>query len=333
MTYASVHGEGEELVAHGRDALERLLFPQSPADFLTRYWGRDYFIGHGDPDRFGSLFSWNALSKILSTHRFEFPRLRLLSGGRVAPPSQYMLSRVDRRGNPFVTHDAAAVGRLMARGAMLHITSIGETWPPLADFAASLERSLGGRVQVNLHAGFAGSRGFHAHWDGHDVYAAQIDGSKVWRLFGFTAEAPLAVPPDEKHGAPTKHVWEGIVGLGDMLYLPRGYWHATEYRADPSLHLTFAVQHATGLDFLQWLLPKLANSPAVRRDIPSHLIPELAQAPSVQQVVDGLQQQLLGAVTAGALTDYLNEYGAQLGTLNRVTLSPRTESQHDDSQL
>lgn len=195
-------GHGETRVG---DAFESLITPLDGREFFSRYWGRDFLISEGKPDRFASLFSWDALSEILSTHRFEYPRLRLLSGGRVAPPSQYIFQKVDRRGNPYTTHDAAVVARMLQDGAMLHITSIGEAWKPLGSFAAQLEPVLGGKVQVNLHAGYAGSRGFHTHWDGHDVYAAQIDGRKKWRLFGFTEEAPLAVPPDEKHGSPTTH--------------------------------------------------------------------------------------------------------------------------------
>lgn len=302
---------------------QSLIAPLDTSEFFLRIWGREYFISQGDSARFSPLFSWAALSEILSTHRFDFPRLRLLSGGRVAPPAQYIVNKVDRRGNPYRTHDAKAVARMMRDGAVLHITSIGETWKPLADCAAQVELVLGARVQVNVHAGYAGSRGFHTHWDGHDVYATQIDGRKRWRLFGFTEDAPLAVPPDEKHDAPTRHCWEGVLGTGQVLYLPRGYWHATEYLDEPSLHLTFAVQHPTGIEFSQWLVGQLAREPKARRDIPIAIfdIPDVGDAARERYIAD-LRDSVLRTISPESLASFLSEHRSVLGQTNHVRLEP-----------
>lgn len=312
-----------------RSSFETLIDPVPVQDFFQHYWAREYLIADGRRDRFSSLFSWDALSEVLSTHRFEFPRLRLLSGGRVAPPAQYMVRKVDRRGNPYTTHDPDAVSRMLQDGAMIHITSIGETWKPLAAFAAEIEPVLGGRVQVNLHAGFAGSRGFHTHWDGHDVYAAQIDGRKKWRLFGFTEDAPLAVAPDEKHGAPESHTWEGELGTGQMLYLPRGYWHATQFLDDPSLHLTFAVHHPNGIEFSQWLAGRLSQNGFARRDMP---LPIFAISGSGKEAeakyVEELRDLISKSVSQEALAEFVSEYRATLGRSYSLDLAQAQRSSH-----
>jgi ribosomal protein L16 Arg81 hydroxylase len=211
---------------------------------------------------------------------------------------------------------------------MLHITSIGETWQPLAAFAAQLEPILGGRVQVNLHAGYAGSRGFHTHWDGHDVYAAQIDGRKKWRLFGFTEEAPLAVPPDAKRGGPINASWEGILGTGHTLYVPRGYWHATQFLDAPSLHLTFAVQHPTGIEFTRWLVERLARDATARKDIPLPLF-EMSGSGAVakEQYLSAFHDLLLRTLSQELMAEYLTEYRATLGKVNHVQLIPSEGSE------
>jgi hypothetical protein len=305
------------------NAFESLIAPLNGQDFILRYWGKAHFVGEGHRDRFTELFSWSALSEILSTHRFEFPRLRLLSGGRVAPPAQYMVHKVDRRGDRYITHDSEAVTRMLRDGAMLHITSIGEAWKPLATFAAQLEPILGAKVQVNLHAGYAASRGFHTHWDGHDVYAAQVDGRKRWRLFGFTEESPLSVPPDEKHGAPSSPSWEGILDTGNLLYLPRGYWHATQFMEDPSLHLTFAVQHPTAIDFSQWLLVKLSQDARARRDIPVTMFDLSGKGATVKkQYIADVRELMLSSISTESLDSYLNEYRMMLGKTNQLQLVP-----------
>lgn len=290
--------------------------------FYSSYWGKEYLLIRHARDHFSSLFSWEALSEVLSTHRFEFPRLRLLAGGKVAPPTQYMVERTDRRGNRFVTHSTQAVSRMMASGASLHITSINETWTPLAQFAAALESEVRGRVQVNVHAGYVATRGFHTHWDGHDVYAAQIQGSKRWRLFGFSEQAPYPVAPDEKRGAPSNESWEGVLGQGDMLYMPRGYWHATEGTNEPSLHLTFAVQHSTGLDFVQSLLELLKDDVTMRRDVSDDVF---VSTVARDTYLSDIKAALLARMNGDSLQMYLDRYRASLGHSNQIRLVPTME--------
>lgn len=306
----------------GESALSLLLGDSvSPGAFLKEYWGRAYLVARGEPKRFSNLYSWKCLSEAISTHRLAFPRLRLFTGGRVIPSDQYMSVKYDRRGSAYTRQNANAVDTLMKSGALLHITSIGETSRALATFAATLERELIARVQVNLHAGYAAAKGFHIHWDGHDVYAVQIAGRKRWRLFGFTEEAPLAVPPEAKYGAPNIPVWEGVLDTGDMLYIPRGYWHATEYVDQGSLHLTFAVQHPTGIDFLEWLVAQLTSVTILRRDMPMHLF--------VHQNNDAHEQWLemiRGALHTAASTDmlsrFLTAFSSSLGSTDHVNLLP-----------
>lgn len=304
-----------------QNALALLLGSVSPEAFLNEFWGRKYFIARGQPGRFGTLYSWERLGEALSTQRFAFPRLRLFSGGKVIPSDQYMSAKSDRRGNPYVRQNARAVEALLRSGALLHITSIGETAPNLDRFAAELELDLGARVQINLHAGYAVAKGFHIHWDGHDVYAVQIAGRKKWRLFGFTEEAPLAIPPEAKRGAPEKTVWEGVLDTGDMLYIPRGYWHATEYVDQGSLHLTFAVQHPTGIDFIGWLVGQLKSLPALRRDIPLPLLNGAGEE-AQEQWLAGIRNSLDRAVSADSLSRFVSAYSGTLGATDHVHLNP-----------
>ena len=326
---SNVHTAINSTSGNQLEAFDELIKPVERRDFFLNYWGKNYLISDGNAARFGSVFSWDALSEILSTQRFDFPRIRLLSGGRVAPPAQYIVNKIDRRGNPYRTHDAKIVARMLSDGAMLHITSLGETWEPLAAFAAQLEPVLGGKVQINIHAGYAGSRGFHTHWDGHDVYAAQVDGSKKWRLFGFTEEAPLAVPPDEKHDAPKDHCWEGVLSKGQVLYLPRGYWHATQFLDEPSLHLTFAVQHPTGIDFLSWLAGELAQDASMRRDIPLAVfdMPDVGGVAKERYILQ-LRDYVLRSISPKAMDQFLSVYRAALGKTNHIQLEPRDRSSH-----
>jgi hypothetical protein len=55
---------------------------------------------------------------------------------------------------------------------------------------------------------------------------------------------------------------------GDLLYIPRGWWHVAVPVDEPTLHLTVGLHHATGLDFAYWYVDRLRASAAVRQDLP-----------------------------------------------------------------
>lgn len=297
--------------------LECLVAPWSPEEFFDRYWGKEYLNSKPNSELISNLFSWPSLYQILSTQRFEFPRLRVVRSGKVVPSEEYIKRLVDRRGNPFTSHDSRSLARFLESGCVLHITSIGEAWEPLANFAAQLELALDARVQVNVHAGFAASRGFDVHWDGHDVFAVQIEGKKRWRLFGFTEKAPLAIPPDQKHGAPTQSVWEGVLAAGDVLYIPRGYWHAAEAMEATSLHITFAVQHPTGYDFLSSMLTSLTTNSAVRMDMHFSEFDSVESGHAAKAAyLSGLKAAICDALTPEAIDVFASQFRASLGKTN-----------------
>ena len=298
-------------------AIGRLLGSTLYEDFMADYWGRECLLSKGEPARFGDLFSWSGLETLLGTQRFDFPRLRLVRKGKVIPAEGYMELKRDRRSNPYVAHVSAKISAEMSTGAMLHIAAVHDAWAPLAAFAAALEHDLGASVQVNLHAALARSRGFSTHWDGHDVFVVQVTGKKAWRLFGVTESAPLAVAPDQKGSAPQQHMKEVVLETGDMLYVPRGYWHSAEALDDVSLHLTFAVQYPNGIEFLQWLAEDLKTNVEFRRDISRFA---LTQNEGEKKYLDAIRQAIIATLTRDGLEKFLQAYESKLGVTNQVQL-------------
>ncbi|WP_369377951.1 cupin domain-containing protein [Streptomyces sp. cg36] len=60
-----------------------------------------------------------------------------------------------------------------------------------------------------------------------------------------------------------------VLAPGDVLYLPRGWWHAVSAdRGTASLHLTFGLATQSGAEFLGWLCDSLRASATVRADVP-----------------------------------------------------------------
>lgn len=238
------------------------------AGVLASLDGSDWFHQRGAPQRWTGIMSWKRLLTILGEHRLSSPQLRLVKSGHLLPPSTYL--RVDRarRGESYTSADAERLISLLRDGAMLHLAGVDRLHRPLSDLARSVEEATGSRCFVNLHAGLHASRGFDVHYDGHEVCVLQIEGRKEWRIYGTTIEAPLAVPPNEKRNAPSEILWTGMIERGDLLYVPRGCWHAAAAVAGPSLHLSVGWENPTAGEFLDWSLARARSQLAFRRDGP-----------------------------------------------------------------
>jgi len=128
---------------------------------------------------------------------------------------------------------------------------------------------LQARINVNLYAGWRTSHGFDVHWDSHDVFILQVAGKKLWKVWEATDKFPIKnsvelgrTPPA---GAP---LWDQFLNDGDVLYLPRGWWHVAIPCDEPTLHLTIGIHKPNGTDFVRWVTEGLQNDPRVRMDVP-----------------------------------------------------------------
>ncbi|NEA47837.1 cupin domain-containing protein [Streptomyces sp. SID10815] len=238
-------------------------------DFLAQVFGRTYRHFPGEPNRFGSLFDWDDLNALLTHHRLEPPRLRLSLDGEVLPQHVYALPVTTRRSTVWHRLRPAALHRCLAEGATLVLDAIDELHPGVGRLARELERHLRTGVQVNAYASWTPEEGFGVHWDDHDVLVLQLDGAKRWRIHGPTRQAPLHRDTHIPEGPPGEPLVELVLSAGDMLYLPRGWWHAVAASEGiHSLHLTCGMQTTTGADLLQWLSEDLRREATVRSDLP-----------------------------------------------------------------
>ncbi|MEU9489066.1 cupin domain-containing protein [Streptomyces decoyicus] len=140
--------------------------------------------------------------------------------------------------------------------------------------AQHLESWLRTHVQVNAYASWSAQEGFGTHWDDHDVIVVQVEGSKHWRIYGPTQIAPMHRDSAHPEAPPELPIADLVLGPGDVLYLPRGWWHAVA--ADQgvrSLHLTCGLTPHTGADLIGWLSETLPDREQVRTDVPLHAGP------------------------------------------------------------
>lgn len=268
-----------------------LVAPGGVEEFLGTTWGRQARVYPGPDDRFGHLMPWHALNEILRRQRLAEPRLRLARSGERVPVEEYSTGVTPRRGAPYRRLDHGELGARLRDGATLVLDAADELYGPVDDLAGDIERALRERTQVNLYASFNATRGFETHWDDHDVLVVQVHGSKHWRVFGPTRRYPSrrdVETPEPPDGAPEM---DFTLTAGDVLHVPRGWWHDASATEGASLHLTFGVNSCTGADFVTWLADELRRHEVARADLPRYAGPEV-RAQRVRELSELLTKEL-----------------------------------------
>ncbi|MEU4655034.1 cupin domain-containing protein [Streptomyces sp. NPDC023723] len=256
-------------------------------DFAAQALHRDYRHFPAAVDVSG-LMTWDDLNKLLATHRMEPPRMRLHRDGTQLPPGDYTEPVTTRRHTIWRRLQPAELHARLADGASLVLDSADEMHRPLAHLAEDIERTLRTRVQINLYASWTAKEGFGVHWDDHDTIVVQLDGSKHWHLYGTTRPHPLHHDIESPAQPPAEPVADLVLHAGDVLYVPRGLWHAVAAdQGARSLHVTCGLQTHTPVNLLAWVGEQLLTHQEWRRDLP------LLAAPEKQaQALHGLRKLL-----------------------------------------
>ncbi|MET9607242.1 cupin domain-containing protein [Streptomyces sp. NPDC006512] len=243
--------------------------------FLAQTCFRAHTVIRSDGAAVPSLLTWEDLNEIVAVHRLEPPRMRLSRAGEAVPATAYSVLRTNRRGVSWYQPQPAEFHARLADGASLVIDAIDQMHPPVREAAVGLERFFRTPVQVNAYASWTAEEGFGTHWDDHDVVVLQLEGSKRWKIYGPTRQSPAWRDVEAPKAPTSEPIADIVLTAGDLLYLPRGWWHAVSAdQGTASLHLTFGLATQTGAEFLGWLCDDLRTSATVRSDIPRFSTPE-----------------------------------------------------------
>ncbi|MGW4816283.1 cupin domain-containing protein [Kitasatospora cineracea] len=238
-------------------------------DFLAQTLGRSFKVVRGEAASLAGILGWDDLNAVLTHHRLDPPRFRLAVNGDQVPAHLYSRPVTTRRSTVWQQLQPSELHKQLAEGATLVLDAVDELHPGVGALAARLERWLRTGVQVNLYASWTGTEGFGVHWDDHDVVVVQLDGTKRWRIYGPTRTAPMHRDVETPEPPPEEPVADLVLTAGDVLYLPRGWWHAVAAsEGQHSLHVTCGLQSTTGADLITWLSEMLRAHQAIRADVP-----------------------------------------------------------------
>ena len=288
-----------------RPALTRAI-AVDPAKFAEAYWGRQPLLTRADelagPAGFTDLLSVAAVDELLSERGLRTPFLRVADQGTVLPASSFTGSGgAGAEVSDQVIDDK--VMRLYADGATLVLQGLHRIWPPLIDYARRLGAELRQPLQVNAYLTPAGNKGFATHYDTHDVFVLQVDGTKRWRIHEPVLPEPLERQAWGGRADEVGAVADGpatldvVLAPGDALYLPRGWLHSAQAQGERSLHLTFGVRALTRYALVEELLQLAAEDQRLRATLPyaMDVADPAAVAPELTATVEALRDWLLTA--------------------------------------
>jgi hypothetical protein len=244
--------------------LARLIAPIDVAVFRSEYWEQRPLLNtRGDHLYYRDLFSLEAADEVVSTSHRHSSGVRIVKDGRGVPIEGILPSDQNYM---YIEHVYGAY----RRGSTIVLQSLHERWPGLQDLCAELSTECSTGFQVNAYLTPRNAQGLAVHYDTHDVFVAQVEGRKHWRLFESSLRLPLPTQPYEKCEHPVATpMQEFDLRAGDLLYLPRGVVHEALATDDISLHLTIGVHHVTWADVIRTTVEEaLEQNIAFRKSLP-----------------------------------------------------------------
>ena len=249
-------------------------------DALTTRLSEEFVFADLGEDAVRTLFTLEDLNHVLATCAPEPPRLRLHREGSPVPLDRYTETGTATREARRIVRPEALYKELRG-GSSLVLDGVDRMHPAVGDAADDLMRLVRERAQANLYLIWGDSRGFDTHWDDHDTMIVQLAGSKHWQVHGpGTRPFPMKndtdhahTPPRDADGLPHQ-VWEGVLRPGQVIHVPRGWWHTVTGNGEMSMHLTFGFTRATGIDWAEALVRRLFEEESFRRDLPRFADPE-----------------------------------------------------------
>lgn len=246
-----------------------------PDHFAAVHWGRSPLLSPAAdlPKGFDDLLTLAGVDELLSRRGLRAPFLRVAKNGAVVGSNQF--TRGGGVGAEIADQVADdQVTRLFADGHTLVLQGLHRLWPPLIDFAGQLGVDLGHPVQVNAYVTPPSSRGFSAHYDVHDVFVLQLDGSKRWLIHEPVHRDPLRDQPWDHRAdavaarAEQPPLIDTVLSPGDALYLPRGYLHSATALGGVSAHLTVGIHVLTRYALAEALLALAGDNVELRSTLP-----------------------------------------------------------------
>lgn len=227
-------------------------FNSTPQDFLQNYHSKQ-------PKLFkqaiiNNQVNWQYINEFLTRSDIEQDYFQLSYNGLVNKSeyieSYYELGILKHR---FIR---PALYNYLQNGATLTANRLVNE-PIINAYARQISSFTGFPTICSAYIAFGEKSSFRPHWNSRDIFVLQTIGRKRWLIYPPSFENPLymhkSLHMGEEYPCPKEPIMDIVLEQGDILYLPRGYWHDPLPLGEATVHLTIAIYPASGLDYIEWL--------------------------------------------------------------------------------
>lgn len=290
-----------------RPDLAHILSPVSLESFFDETWeAKSLVVERDDENHYAGLLSMRDVDQMIA---FSHPQFTDASAFRDVAPvrSTYVRGLLADQAamSPMPNPGLAELRQAYDQGKSVVIMGMQQRWPAVAELCRNLEMVFHCPVHANMYLTPAGAQGFAAHYDPHEVFILQLEGTKHWRLYERIELLPLA---SDKAGTPARPLGaarEMCLKPGDLLYIPRGHVHDAHTADTFSLHLTVGISVFRWADLIHHAVSCASRRESgFRQSIPAGAFP----ADGAADGRAGLKQQfqdLLASLADGARCDQL----------------------------
>ncbi|HFC3020971.1 TPA: cupin domain-containing protein [Neisseria gonorrhoeae] len=192
------------------------------------------------------------------------PLFHLRKKGAIVPKEEYVES-FDDLGKTRYRFIKSVIYEHMKNGASLVYNHINNE--PFSDhIARQVARFAGAHTIVSGYLAFGSDESYKNHWDARDMYAVQLFGKKRWQLTAPDFPMPLYMQQtkDTDISIPEHIDMDIILEAGDVLYIPRGWWHRPIPLGCETFHFAVGTFPPNGYNYLEWLMKKFPTIESLR---------------------------------------------------------------------
>jgi ribosomal protein L16 Arg81 hydroxylase len=271
--------------------------------------------------------AWSDIDEMLHVIDPGLPIMRMFHNGPI-PDNAYTeedagIGRARRKLNK------ARFYELMGGGATLQINWLEQHLIAAKRLCLEVARYAGTQTSCNAYMSFTGGGSFGQHWDTHDVFVIQLIGRKQWRVFEPTLPLPLTYQTHDRSGqsCPAEPALELVLEEGDVMYLPRGWWHHVIPLDVGSFHIAVGSYAPSTFDYLvQTTAKHLEQQLSARRAFSSANYRE-----AVTELMQNLPDVLLDPANAAAFEQEAAGRERMIAELNLASLDSASSPLADDA--
>ncbi|NHB57346.1 cupin domain-containing protein [Acinetobacter sp. 194] len=227
-----------------------LNFSLSKDNFKNDFLYKKPYLFKGAID---SNLSWNDVNELYSRGDISHRDFKLMNGYEV-PKKEYIesynnLGVIEYRCITSILYEYLRNGATLVRNRIKNEPFVDRISKQIGSFAEA-------RTLTGSYAAFSSKSSYKSHWDTRDVYAVQLLGRKRWILRKPNFEFPLYMQQTKDFvdiKEPEEIYMDVILEAGDILYIPRGWWHDPLPLNEETFHLAIATFAPTGFEYMQWL--------------------------------------------------------------------------------